>query len=139
MNPKKFLLAALGYIVVTFAIAASWHLALFKGLYDQLGIFTRKEPLIHLGLISMILQALVLAYVYPIFRKDRTPIIEGLKFGILMGIFMGSNAVFAEAGHQEVTSLSTWLLLESVYYVVQFAIVGMVIGLIYGKAAAEAK
>ena len=127
MNTKKFLLAALGYLVVTFVIAAGWHLVLFKGLYDQLGIFTRKEPLIHLGVISMILQALVLAYVYPIFRRNRTPITEGLKFGILMGIFMGSYAVFAEAGKQEVTSLSTWLLLESVYYLLQFAIVGIVI------------
>ena len=139
MNTKKFLLAAIGYIVVTFVIAAGWHLALFKDLYDQLGIFTRKEPLIHLGLISMVLQALVLAYLYPIFRKGLSPATEGLKFGILMGIFMGSNAVFAEAGKQEVTSLSTWLLLESIYYLFQFAIVGMVVGLIYGKEPPESK
>lgn len=137
MITRKFLLAALGYIVVTFAIAAGWHLVLFKDLYDQLGIFSRKEPLIHLGLISMMLQGLVLAYIFPIFRTNKSVIREGLEFGILMGILMASSAVFAEAGHQQVTSLPTWLLLESTYYVIQFAIVGIVIGLIYGKAEVE--
>ena len=137
MNTKKFVLAALAYIIVTFIIAAGWHLGLFKDIYDQLAIFTRKEPLIHLGVTSMILQGLVLAYIYPLFRKTGKPVNEGLKFGLLMGIFMGSNAVFAEAGKQEVTYLSTWLLLESVYYLFQFAIVGIVIGLVYGKVSTE--
>ena len=139
MNGKRFLLAATGYIVVTFIIAASWHLVLFREVYDQLAIFTRKEPLIPLGLISMVLQGLVVAYLYPLFRKDGRPIREGLKFGLLMGVFMGSSAVFAEAGKQEVTSLSTWLLLESIYYLLQFAVVGLVIGLVYGPRSTEAR
>lgn len=133
MNAKKTMLAAIGYIVVTFIIAAGWHLGLFKGVYDELEIFTRKEPLIHLGIISMILQGVVLAYIYPIGYQGGSPIKEGLRFGLLMGIFMGSNAVFAEAGKQQVSSLSTWLILESIYYLLQFSIVGIVIGWIYGK------
>jgi len=137
MNTKKFLFAAVGYIIVTFIIAAGWHLVLFKSVYAELGIFTRKEPLIPLGLISMVIQGVVLAYLYPFFKKDGTPMKDGLKFGLLMGIFMGSNAVFAEAGKNEVTSLSTWLLLESIYYIVQFAITGTVIGLIFGKTSGE--
>ncbi|MBI4548687.1 MAG: DUF1761 domain-containing protein [Ignavibacteriae bacterium] len=137
MITKKFWLAALGYIVITFIIAAFWHLVIFKDVYDQLGIFTRKEPIIPLGLASMILQGLVLSYLYPLFRRGNSPIKEGLKFGILMGIFMGSNAVLAEAGKQQVSSLSTWLLLEGVYYLLQFAIVGVVIGSIYGKVTTD--
>ena len=85
----------------------------------------------------MIVQALVLAYLYPVFRRGRAAIAEGMRFGILMGIFMGSSAVFAEAGKQEVSSLPTWLVLESTYYIVQFAIVGTIVGLIYGKAAPD--
>ena len=133
MKTNKMIFAAIGYIVVTFVIAAGWHLVLFKELYDELGIFTRKEPLIHLGVISMILQGCVLAYVYPLGYQGGRPVMEGLRFGLLMGIFMGSNAVFAEAGKQQVSSLSTWLILESVYYLLQFGLVGITIGLIYGK------
>lgn len=133
MKTNKMTFAAIAYIVVTFVIAAGWHLVLFQGLYDELGIFTRKEPLIHLGVISMILQGLVLAYVYPLGYQGGDPVKEGLRFGLLMGIFMGSNAVFAEAGKNEVSSLSTWLALESVYYLLQSGLVGIVIGWIYGK------
>lgn len=50
-----------------------------------------------------------------------------------MGVLLASSAVFAEAGHQNVTSLPTWLTLESVYYLLQFAAVGAVMGLIYKK------
>ena len=30
-------------------------------------------------------------------------------FGLLLGIFMGSNAVLAEAAKSQITSLSTWI------------------------------
>jgi hypothetical protein len=50
-----------------------------------------------------------------------------------MGVLLASSAVFAEAGKQNVTSLATWLLLESVYFLFQFSVVGAVIGAIYAK------
>ncbi len=50
---------------------------------------------------------------------------------------MGSNAAFAEAGKNEVASLSTWLVLESFYYLLQFGLVGTAIGLIYGGKASS--
>lgn len=135
MDMKKYFLAVLGYVVCTFLIAAPWHLVLFKPLYDELAIFTRKEPLIPLGLASMLMQGLVLSYLYPLFAQEKHSIKTGATFGVLMGILLASSAVFAEAGKQNVTSLSTWLLLESVYYLLQFAVVGAVIGVIYQRGA----
>ncbi len=136
---KRYLLAALGYVVVTFVIAAGWHLVLFKDVYDQLGIFSRKEPLIPLGIASMIMQAAVLAYLYPLFNRGGSPLKEGLRFGLLLGVLMASIAVFAEAGHQQVSSLATWLVFESVYYLLQFSLVGIVIALIYRTPVAQKK
>ncbi|TAJ75362.1 DUF1761 domain-containing protein [bacterium] len=133
MKHKKFISVWIGYLIITFIVAAGWHLVLFKGLYDELGIFTRKEPIILLGILSMILQGAVLAYLYPLFYRGGNPVKEGIAFGILMGIFMGSNAVLAEAAHHHVSSLSTWLVLESVYYLLAFSLVGLAIGLIFGR------
>lgn len=133
MNKKKFVLATIGYIIVTFVIAAGWHLVLFKVVYDELGIFTRNEPIFALGFLSMIFQGIVLAFIYPRCYKGDRPVIEGLKFGLLMGIFMGSYAVLAVGAKQRVSSLSTWIILESIYFLLQFGVVGIVIGLIYGK------
>jgi len=134
MTTRKFILAAIAYIIVTFAVAASWHLVFFKDLYDQLAIFSRKEPLIPLGIVSIVTQALILAYLYPVIYKGGSPSKEGLKFGLLIGALMASVAVFAEAGKQNVSSLATWLVLETVYYLLQFGALGVIIGLIYGRS-----
>ena len=134
MDAKKFVLVVIAYIVVTFAVAASWHLLFFKDLYDQLAIFTRKDPLIPLGIVSMLIQALVLAYLYPLLYRGGSPAKEGLKFGLLIGVLMASVAVFAEAGKQNVSSLATWLVFESAYYLLQFGALGVIIALIYGRS-----
>ena len=134
MDVKRFVLAVIAYVIVTFAVAASWHLVFFKDLYDQLAIFTRKEPLIPLGIVSIVTQALILAYLYPVIYKGGSPSREGLKFGLLIGALMASVAVFAEAGKQNVSSLTTWLVFETVYYLLQFGVLGVIIGLIYGRS-----
>jgi hypothetical protein len=133
MTARKFVLAATAYVIVTFVIAASWHLVFFKDLYDELAIFSRKDPLIPLGIVSILTQALVLAYLYPALYKGGSPGKEGLKFGLLIGVLMASVAVFAEAGKQNVSSLTTWLVFETAYYLLQFGLLGVIIGLIYGK------
>jgi hypothetical protein len=133
MDMKKYGLAVLAYVACTFLIAAPWHLVLFKSLYDELAIFTRTEPLIPLGLVSMLMQGLVLSYLYPLFAQGRHSVKTGALFGLLMGVLLASSAVFAEAGKQNVTSLSTWLVLESLYFLFQFSVVGAVMGAIYSK------
>lgn len=135
MNARRYGLMVIAYIVLTFVIAASWHLVLFKDVYAELAIFTRKEPLIPLGVTSIIMQALVLAYLYSRFFAGGSPLKEGLKFGLLIGVLMASIAVFAEAGKQQVSSLTTWLAFESMYYLLQFGLTGVVLALIYGKPA----
>ena len=137
MNPR-FWLAAATYLVLTFILAAAWHLALFKGIYARLGVYTRPEPIIALGVLSMVLQALIVAYLYPFFFRGGNPVAQGAVFGLLLGIFMGSNAVLAEAGKSQITSLRTWIGLEGVYYLLQFTVVGAAIGLVYGPIQGRA-
>lgn len=134
----KFWMAAAGYLVLTFVIAGTWHLALFQNIYARLGVFTRPRPIIALGLLSMVLQAVVVAYLYPLVYRGGPPAAEGARFGLLLGVFMGSNAVLAEAGKNQVGSLRTWIPLEGVYYLFQFVVVGMVIGLVYGNLPGRA-
>ena len=135
---SKFWIAAASYLLLTFFMAATWHLVLFKDVYARLGAFTRPRPIIALGVLSMVLQAAIAAYLYPLFYHGGNPRATGAWFGLLLGIFMGSSAVLAEAGKNQVGSLRTWILLEGLYYVVQFMIVGLVIGWIYGAGPSHA-
>lgn len=134
MNKSKFLQAWLAYVVITFIMGFVWHLVLFKDLYAELAIFSRiDDPNIPLGLSAMLIQGAILAYVYPKLATHGHPAVSGVRFGLLMGAFIASSAVIAEAAKQDVTSLSTWLVLESTYYVIQFSLSGLLIGLIYGR------
>ena len=133
MNNRKFVSAWGVYVLVTFVMAAGWHLGLFKTTYGELGVLTRKEPIIALGVLSMLLQGAVIAYLYPRFYRGGSPARSGAWFGLLMGIFIGSNAVLAEAGKNEVASLSTWILLEGAFYIVWPVLFGIAVGLVYGR------
>ena len=133
-DKKKFLLAFLAYLLITFVIATTWHLVLFKNLYLSAGM--RRQPLMQLGILSMLIQAFLLALLYPRFRGAGTPALEGLKFGVLMGLFMGSYGVLAEAGKFDIGPVGTFIAAEGAFFLLQFAIVGTVIGLVYGRASA---
>ncbi len=133
MSPK-FVLAWSAYVAVTFALGFVWHLMLFRKTYLKLGIFSRiDDPVIPLGLGAMLIQGAVLAYIYPLFPRGGSVLADGLEFGLLLGAFIASSAVFAEAAKQRVASLPTWLALESTYYAVQFGISGMAIASVYGR------
>ena len=88
---SEFWLATASYLVLTFIFAAGWHLVLFKDVYARLGVFTRARPIIPLGILSMVLQAVVVAYLYPFFYRGGPPPLEGATFGLLLGVFMGQQ------------------------------------------------
>ena len=134
MNTKKYLFATLAFIVVGFIIAFVWHLVVFKSVYDSLKIYS-IEPIIALGFISFILEGLAFVYIFESFRRGRKPLQEGLIFGLVVyGIIMGGVGVLAEGAKHATTSLSTWLIIESAFYIITGAVLGTMIGLIYGKS-----
>lgn len=135
MQTNKFISAWVAYVAVTFMLGFIWHLVLFKALYHELAIFSRiDDPIVPLGFAAMVIQGAILAYVYPFLSRRQKPIMDGIKFGIMMGIFIASSAVIAEAAKQRVTSLPTWLAVEGIYYLIQFGISGLAIGLVFGKS-----
>lgn len=140
MLTAKFLWSWLAYLAITFAMGFVWHLMLFEDLYRRLAIYSRlDDPIVPLGFLAMLIQGALLAYLYPLVSQGTSPAFDGVKFGLLMGIFIASSAVIAEAAKQRVTSLTTWLLIESFYYAIQFSLSGLAIGLIYGKRSQNAR
>ena len=129
---KTFVLGAIAYLLVTFPLAFVWHLVAFKGIYDRLGIFNREEPIVALGFLVILIQGFLLSYVYSVFHRGGSPVKEGLKFGLLMGVFLWSSQVVAAAAKHQVASLPLWLTIETAYFAIQFTLVGLAIGLVYG-------
>jgi hypothetical protein len=120
------------YVALTFALGFIWHLVVFKDLYRRLAMYTRlDDPIVPLGVLSMLIQGAVLAYLYPQIVAVPGSVFEGLRFCLLMGLFLASSAVIAEAAKQRVTSLRIWFVVESLYYLIQFLLTGLTIPFIY--------
>ncbi|MBI3291975.1 MAG: DUF1761 domain-containing protein [Elusimicrobia bacterium] len=130
---RGFWWATLGYAVVTLVLGMIWHFVWFHNLYHQLGIYNRQEPIIPLGMLSMLIQGLVLAYLYPFFYKAGHPITQGITYGLLMGLYMYSVSTLANAAKIVVAPISTWLGIQALFHAVQFVLAGALIGLAYGR------
>ena len=130
---KKFVLATFAYLIPTMILGMMWHFVFFKGLYESLGIYNRAEPIIPLGITSMAIQALIMAYLFPFFYKGGNAITQGIKFGLIMGLFLFSVSTLANAAKIEVTSMSSWIVIQIAFHLIQFLLAGAGIGLAYKK------
>lgn len=134
METKRFVAAWVVYLVLTFALGFTWHLVLFEDLYRRLAVYSRlDDPIFALGVLSILIQGAVLAWIYPRFQSGGSPIAEGLKFGLLMGFFFGSGSVIAEVAKQRVTSLPLWFAASGTFILIHFILVGLLFGWIFGR------
>lgn len=130
---KKSIQTTLAYSVVTMLIAMPWHFVLFKDLYHSLGIYNRPEPIIPLGLLSMFIQGVVIALIYPRYYQSGSHYKAALKFSLLMGAFLFSVSTLANAAKIEVSPMSTWLVLQAAFHLIQYLACGLAIGFIYSR------
>ena len=137
VNTKKVFLATISYVVITMAIAYPWHMIWFHDLYASVGAYTRPEPSILLGMLSMLMQGLAIAYLYPFFCQTGNPVVQGIKFSIIIGSVVYSVMGFAMAAKVDINPISSYLLCNLAFQLIQFVLTGAVLGLIYGKIAEE--
>ncbi|MBM9500260.1 DUF1761 domain-containing protein [Leptospira sp. 201903071] len=128
---KKFTYAVLGYLIPTFLLGASWHFIFFSELYDSFGIYSRKDPIIPLGFGSMLIQGIVLAYLFPFYNTKGNSIVRGIQFGLIMGVFLYSVSTIANAAKMEIHSVGIWFLVQAVFHLIQFTVAGFFIGFAY--------
>ena len=106
--------------MVSFALGAVWHMVFFKEYYKKLAIYSNiDKPRFSFGLTSMLLQGIVFAYVYPLIASP-------LLFGLGLFMILTSFAVFAEAGKQNTTSLSSFVTIQTAFSAVQTILVTLV-------------
>jgi hypothetical protein len=134
MNWTRFILAAIGGYIVLVAVGALWHLVIFPAAYADV-MKTMQAALVGI-FVQDALRALVLAYVYPIGYHGGSAWMEGLKFGVLMGLLAGFTAgIYLGIVGQPMNMV--WI--ELVFLVIQGALNGIAVGWIYGAHAAQAK
>jgi hypothetical protein len=133
---RSYWLAVAAYLLPTFPLGYLWHLKAFREQYERLGIY-RAQVIIPFGLASMFVQAAIFAWLYPrIASTGRDEWMAGaLTFGLIVGALAWSFTTLPVAAKYRMTSVRSFLLLESAFTVVQFAIVAPLIALAWRDAA----
>ena len=132
MNLKKITLATISYVILTMAVAYPWHIIWFHDLYVSIGAVTRTEPIVPFGMLAMIIQGFIIAYLYSFYYRDGNPILQGIKFSLIMGAIVYSIMGFATVAKIDINPVSTFLIYGVVFQVIQFVLTGAALGLIYG-------
>jgi hypothetical protein len=122
---NRFGLGVLAYIVPTFALGFIWHLILFKQYYENLAIY-RKNIIIPFGFLSMLIQALVFAWIYKqVFASRNGSLLSrGLIYATLGAVLSWSFTTLAVAAKNTMTSVPDYLTIETAFTVVQWIMVG---------------
>lgn len=130
---RSFWLGVAAYLLPSFPIAFVWHLVLFKPNYDALRIY-REDQIVPFGLMAMIILALIFSWAYPrLFPGSGSFIRNGLLFGLGAGLLSWTFTTLVVAAHHPMTSIPTYMALETGFTMLQFLIVGPLIALAYRR------
>jgi hypothetical protein len=132
---KSFWLAVLAYLLPTFPLGYVWHLVVFQDAYARLDLY-RADVVIPLGLTSMSIQALFLAWAYPrLFSTQRQDWIASAVrcFGVFAALSWSWTTLPVAAKYQ-MSSVADFIQLETAFTAVQFALVSPLIALAYRGA-----
>ncbi len=109
---KRFYVSVAAFFVITMAVAYSWHMLLFHDTNEAMAAFTRDEPVIPFGMIAIVLQAIVFAYLFP-------------------GLTVYSVIVFATAAKFAIEPVLSFFLYGTAFQFIQFLLIGLALGWIY--------
>lgn len=127
---KSFWLGFVAYLLPTFPLGYAWHLVIFADQYHRLEMY-RPEVIIPMGLASMLIQACIFSWAYPrLFSTDaRLWLGSAWRSSVIFFLLAGSFTILPVAAKYRMSSVSDFLLLETGFTILQFAIVAPLIAL----------
>jgi hypothetical protein len=135
----RFLLAVLAYVIPTFALGFVWHLVLFERYYAALAIY-RSDIIIPFGLLSMLIQAVLFAWVYErAFARRNAPLLSrGLTYGAFGAVLSWSFTTLAVGAKNVMTSVPDYIIIETAFTAVQWIMVAPLTALAFGGSSQAA-
>ena len=137
---RRFIAAVLAYLVPTFALGFVWHLVLFDEYYKALAIY-RSDIIIPLGFLSMIIQAVIFAWIYDkaFARQQGAFMSRAATYAATGAILSWSYTTLAVAAKNVMASVPDYLVIETAFTVAQWIMVGPLTVLAFEAAKGQAK
>jgi len=129
MDTKKLITSTLAVGFTMWVISGLWHNLILANFYvNETGA---SHDGIGLLLIAYLILALFMSYMYPQGYKGGKPILEGLRFGIMIGLLWVFPHELAMAGaHGEPLA---YVFKNALLHAVEQGLGGVLLGIIYAK------
>ena len=128
---RVHLLSVLAFVVVSFAVQALSHFVINAQHFASVG-FLRAEPIIALGLLVMVVQGAIMSLALAAWRAIPRPI-DGVAVSGAFGAFLVAYIALVEPSKYVVPSVAGWFAVELAAGAVQFAVFGLLLGLIHAR------
>ena len=135
---SKMVQATLGSFVAMYSLSFIWYGFLAKGFNDQQFMMVLRGPQDFSPLsiaMGYFLLAVLLAYIYPFGYRGGRSGSQGLRFGIMMGLLIALPAALISSGAYKLPLAAN--LVDATYRIVEMGVGGLIIGRLYGTAAAK--
>lgn len=138
MDFKKLGIFIAAYFIITMAWAFPWHIIWFHDLYVSWGAITRDFPIMPLGIAAILIQGVVIGYLYPFYYKGiGNPVLQGIKFNLIIGLMTYTAMGFATAAKFQIEPVADFLIYHTVFQAIQFTLTGAALGYIYKEPNAQ--
>ena len=131
---KKVFTFTLIYFVLTMAWAYPWHILWFHDQYVSWGAITRDHPIMPLGISAIIIQGLVIGYLFPYYYRGGNSFKEGVKFALIIGLMVYTAMGFATAAKFKIEPVVDFLSYHTVFQTIQFVLAGLGLGVVYRES-----
>ena len=129
MNYKKFFIATFAGSITMWLTAGLWHEIIAAAFYSEETHATHEGT--GIIFIAYLVLGLIMAYLYPKFSKGDKPLLDGIKFGAVIGILWVFPYELAMAGAHDTSIM--YVLKNGAWHVVEQGIGGVVIAFLFSK------
>jgi len=132
MFGKKFLMALVGGFLIMWLLSGLWHVLIMGDFYAKYeGPSAYESPQMLFIIIGYAILALLMVYIYIQGYKGGSPLKEGLRFGVVIGLLwiLPLNVIIYAVKETS----GTFIVVDVLWHIVEQGIGGIVIGLIYGS------
>jgi len=127
MNSRNLTIGTLSYVGASFLVQFISHFVINANHYASIS-FIREQPLMYLGLFTMLLQGILLTTVYLKWANGNFNVRQGILFAWLLGAFFVSYPALVEADKYNVQNIMEWVMVEGSAGTVQFTLFGFFLG-----------
>jgi len=128
----KIIIGTLIFVLVSFVTQAISHFVINVEHYATVP-FMRAEPIFALGFLTMILQGIVLSYLFFLFSKNEFTFKKGLLFGLMMSALFVSYPALVEPAKYQVPNILNWIMVEGLVGLTQFCVYGIFLSITFKK------